>query len=86
VTGGEGVTGRVREILSQVLGVPTGSIGPGFSSDSAPEWTSLNHLMLVSQIESEFGVFFSTHEVQKLTSFDAIVAALKGQGGTGAGG
>ena len=86
MTGSEEVTGRVREILSQVLGVPAESIGPGFSSDSAPEWTSLNHLMLVSQIESEFGVFFAAQEVQKLTSFDAIVAALKGQGGTGGGG
>jgi acyl carrier protein len=82
----EGVTGRVREILSQVLGVPTEGIGPGFSSDSAPEWTSLNHLMLVSQIEGEFGVFFSTQDVQALTSFDAIVAALTGPGGTSGGG
>lgn len=75
---------RVRAILAQVLGVPADRIGPGFSADSAPEWTSLNHLMLVSQVESEFDVFFSHQQVQGLTSFDQIVSAVAGRTGTGA--
>jgi acyl carrier protein len=78
---GEGIVARVQAILSQVLGVPAERIQPGFSADSAPEWTSLNHLMLVSQIESEFGVFFSSQEVQQLTSLDRIVTALAGRSG-----
>ena len=77
----EGVVARVRAILSQVLGVRAEDIGPGFSAASAAEWTSLNHLMLVSQIESEFGVFFSSREVQELTSLDRIVTALSGRSG-----
>jgi acyl carrier protein len=81
MTSPEGMVGRVRAILSQVLGVPEEGIGPGFSADSASEWTSLNHLMLVSQIESEFGVFFSSQEVQQLTSLDRIVTALTGRSG-----
>ena len=75
----DGIAARVRGILSQVLGVPAEGIGPHFSADSAAEWTSLNHLMLVSQIESEFGVFFSSKEVQQLTSLDRIVTALSGR-------
>ena len=55
VSPADGITPRVRTILSQILGVPAEAIGPEFSADSAAEWTSLNHLMLVSQIESEFG-------------------------------
>ena len=67
---------RIRGILSQVFGVPENSIGSGFSAASNPEWTSLNHLMLMSQLESEFGVFFSNQEIQDLTSFDRIVEAI----------
>ena len=73
------VTSRVQATLAQVLGVPADRVGPGFSADSTPEWTSLNQLMLVSQLESEFGVFFPSQEVQQLTSFDRIVAALAGR-------
>ncbi len=70
------IASRVRTIIGDVLGVPADAIGTGFSATSQPEWTSLNHLMLISQIESEFGVFFSNQEVQQLTSFDQIVTAL----------
>ena len=73
------IPAKLREILAQVLGAPQDRIGPGFSAESAPEWTSLNHLMLISQLESEFGVFFTNQEVQQLTSFDRIVAALAGR-------
>lgn len=67
---------RVRELLAQVLDVPPGSIGPEFSAASAGSWTSLNHLMLVSQLEGEFGVVFSNQDIRDLTSFDRIVSTL----------
>ena len=69
-------TSRVRELLAQVLDVPAASVGPEFSTSSSGAWTSLNHLMLISQIESEFGVVFSNQEIRELTSFTAIVDTL----------
>ena len=67
------IADRVRALLAQVLDVPPPSIGPGFSATSAAAWTSLNHLMLVSQMEGEFGIVFSNAEIRDLTSFDRIV-------------
>jgi acyl carrier protein len=75
----EQIGSQVRNILADVLGVPAAAIGAGFSASSQAEWTSLNHLMLISQIESEFGVLFSNQEVLQLTSFDQIVTALNGR-------
>jgi acyl carrier protein len=70
------ISSRVRELLAEVLDVPAASIGPGFSAESAPTWTSLNHLMLISQIENEFRVFFSNQEIRDLTSYDQIVESI----------
>ena len=67
---------RVRALLSQVLDVPPERIGADFSQDTATSWSSLNHLMLVSQLESEFGVTFSNKEIRDLTSLERIVATL----------
>ena len=67
---------RVRELMAQVLDVPATSVGPEFSATSSSAWTSLNHLMLISQLESEFGVVFSNQEIKGLTSFTAIVESL----------
>ncbi len=69
-------TSRVRELLAQVLDVPAATVGPEFSANSSNAWTSLNHLMLISQIENEFGVVFSNQEIRELTSFTAIVETL----------
>lgn len=67
---------RVRELLAEVLDVPATNVGPEFSAASSAAWTSLNHLMLISQLESEFGVIFTNQEIRDLTSFTAIVDAL----------
>lgn len=70
------IQARVRELLAQVLDMPQESIGPEFSQALAPSWTSLIHLMFISQIESEFGVFLSNQEISELTSFAQIVETL----------
>ncbi len=70
------IESRVREVLGQVLDVPTASVGPGLTAESSGAWTSLNHLMLISQLESEFGVVFSNQEIKDLTSYTAIVGLL----------
>lgn len=70
------VVTRVRRLLSQVLDVPEAKVGPELSSKTSAAWTSLNHLMLISQLESEFGVVFSNQEIPQLTSFNAIVETV----------
>jgi len=70
------VSGRVREIMAQVLDLSPEAIDRSVSTTTSSAWTSLNHLMLVSQLESEFGVVFSNQEIKELSSFPAIVEIL----------
>ena len=74
-----GINARVRALLAQVLDVPASSIGPESSTATIAAWTSLNHLMLVSEIENEFGVVFSNQQIRDLVSFDRIVSTVAGQ-------
>jgi acyl carrier protein len=70
------VSGRIREIMAQVLDLSPETIDTTLSTTTSSAWTSLNHLMLVSQLESEFGVVFSNQEIKELSSFPAIVEIL----------
>jgi acyl carrier protein len=70
------VSARVRDIMAQVLDLPLGEIGTELSASRSNAWTSLNHLMLVSQLEGEFGVVFTNQEIKELTSFSAIIETL----------
>jgi acyl carrier protein len=76
VSGAADVEARVRELLAQVLDVSASDVGPGFTEASTTSWTSLNHLMLVSQLEAEFGLFLSNEQIRQLTSFDRIVETV----------
>jgi len=76
VSGSPAVEARVRELLAQVLDVPVAEVGPGLTEATASSWTSLNHLMLVSQLESEFGLFLSNEEIRQLTSYERIVETV----------
>jgi acyl carrier protein len=69
----------VRELLVQVTQADAAEVKPGFDCTQAAGWSSLQHLMLVSQLESRFGVTFTNREIPTLASYDAIVAALNGR-------
>jgi len=75
----ESLEAGVRELLAQVAQTDPSAVGPGFQCSEAPGWSSLQHLMLVSQLESRFGVTFTNQEIPELSSYDAIVAALMGR-------
>ncbi len=66
----------VRELLAAVTAADSALVGPGFDCHATPGWSSLKHLMLVSQLESRFGVTFTNAEIPTLATYDAIVAAL----------
>jgi len=70
------MTARVREIVGQVLDLPVAQVADELSAGSSSAWTSLNHLMLVSQLENEFGVVFTNQEVRALSSVRAILETL----------
>ncbi|HEX2220167.1 MAG TPA: hypothetical protein VHG35_15295 [Gemmatimonadales bacterium] len=71
-----GIAARVREVVAQVMDLPAEDVGPGLSASTSTAWTSLNHLMLISQLETEFGVVFSNQEIKELTSYSAILETL----------
>jgi acyl carrier protein len=66
----------VRQLLTQVLDIPAAQVGPGLDFRTTAAWSSLKHLMLVSQIESRFEVMFSNEEIADLTGYDSIVEAV----------
>jgi len=76
MSGPTAIEARVRVLLAQVLDVPESAVGPGFSETDTPSWTSLNQLMLVSQLEAEFGLFLTNEEIRRLTSYDRIVETV----------
>ena len=66
----------LRRVLAQVLSIPLDAVGAELTVKTCATWTSLRHLMLISQLETTFGVRFTNQEIEQLTSYDAIRAAV----------
>ena len=72
----EEIETAVRDVLAEVMDVDRRNIGPEFGQKSCDNWGSLTHLMLITELESRFGVTFSSQEVPRLSSYSRIVEAL----------
>jgi acyl carrier protein len=84
MTSRDQIAGEVRELLAQTMGVGSSQITNGFDQASCPAWSSLTHLMLVSELEARYNVVFSNQEIADLTSYEKLVDALHSRGVSGA--
>ena len=71
---------RLRDILVKVLDVPMDSITDDMSPKTVETWDSFNALMLVSELESVFGVKFTMQETTSAQCVRDIKEALQRHG------
>ena len=60
---------QLREVVARSFGISVDSVTDELSRDKLEAWTSLNHLLLVTEIEEEMGIQFTTDEVLKIKSY-----------------
>ena len=71
---------KLREICSKVFNIKESDVSGNISKDSMPEWDSLNHLMLLTDIEKQLKIKFTASETIKIKSIKDIETILKEKG------
>ncbi|HCY18456.1 MAG TPA: acyl carrier protein [Deltaproteobacteria bacterium] len=71
---------KIAHIFSEILGLNFSEIKKDISRDTTPEWDSLNHLMLLTEIEKEFKMKFKAAEITKIKTLQDIETILKYRG------
>jgi len=71
---------RVAAIFRDVLDLPPDVDPRGARPRDTPTWDSLNHVMLVAALESEFGVAIDVEDSLEMTTFDSALALLSRAG------
>ena len=69
--------GDIQKIISANLNVPVATVHPNSKSSDFAEWDSVNHLVLVMEIEEKFQFKFPLTEIAQLDSVDKIVSAVE---------
>lgn len=61
------VVERLTEIFRVTFGDETIDLDPAMTADDITGWDSVSHIILIYAIEDEFGVKFSSRDLERLT-------------------
>jgi acyl carrier protein len=67
---------RLLDILSKVLLIEKNEIRDDLRRKEFEPWDSMAHLLLVSEIENEFEIFFEDEEIVDIWTVDDLKALL----------
>ena len=63
---------EIKKVMASVFLVDENEISDDISQSNFEKWESLQHLTLIVDIESEFGVSFEPEEIVEMTSLELI--------------
>ena len=72
----EEILTKINDILKDIFDDETLVITCDTTANDIPDWDSLNHINIISSIESEFGVDFSMEEVINFKNVGDIVGKI----------
>ena len=68
---------KILEIIAKVLEVEPDSIELDAGIGDMPEWTSMNHLNIIANLEKEFSIKFSQSDIMDLEDISDLIALTK---------
>jgi len=74
--GSADLTGRVIGMIESIYSLPPGVVTIDSARGEIEQWDSLGHLVLILQLEQEFGVQLSPEDIETMTSVRAIADGL----------
>ena len=68
---------QVRNIASDIFGVPADKISAESSPETIENWDSMQHLNLVLAVEEKFGVQLEPEDIERMNSIGAVAALVE---------
>jgi acyl carrier protein len=67
---------KIKEIMAEVFVCNKEDINIDTNKDDLDNWDSLQHLLFVSQLESELGLKFTPEEICEMNGFAEIIKII----------
>jgi acyl carrier protein len=69
-------TEKIKEIAAGIFQLDLSSIRLDMAPDDVDTWDSLNHLRLITEVESSFSIQLSMQQIQSIHSLADLVEAV----------
>ncbi|GAA0558241.1 acyl carrier protein [Chitinophaga japonensis] len=70
-------TQQLQEIMAAALSVPVSSITDELEYQGIPEWDSVSHIYLITELEAAYNISIDTEDVLEMSSVPKVKAVLK---------
>jgi acyl carrier protein len=70
------VTQRLTEVFRNTFGDDAIVLAPAMTADDIEGWDSVTHIALIYAVEDEFGVKFSTRDLEGLTCVGDLIDTI----------
>lgn len=70
-------TTKLQQALMNGLAVPESALNESLAYQSIPEWDSMAHMFLVSELENVFGITIATEDILAMMDIRSIQETLE---------
>ena len=71
---------KYNDVFCRVLNVKTDALNENFTFNAVPQWDSVAHLSLISELEEVFDVFFESEDILHYGSYLNGIEIMKKYG------
>ena len=69
------------DIVAKALEISRDEIGENSAMGETPNWDSLNHVVLIGELESSYGIEIPNEDIEKYTTMKSIIQLYKEKSG-----
>jgi acyl carrier protein len=70
-------TQTLQDIIAAALSIPAEQVTDDLSYQSIPEWDSVSHIYLITELEATFNITIDTDEVLEMSSVEKVKKTLR---------
>jgi acyl carrier protein len=70
-------TQTLQDIIAAALSIPAEEVTDDLSYQSIPEWDSVSHIYLITELEAAFNITIDTDEVLEMSSVEKVKETLR---------
>jgi acyl carrier protein len=63
---------ELKQLLADILDIDISEVNCHLNREECEQWDSFNHLLVISEIESKFGIKFTMEEVESIKNYEDL--------------
>jgi acyl carrier protein len=71
---------KLQEVFATALALPADQVTDDLAYQSIPEWDSMSHMILITELESNYSITIETEDLLEMTDVTNVITRLKKYG------